>query len=124
MYARVERIVRLARGHVEARGEEALVGDAHLQILDVGQGFALFYQVIIRFHVGSNQTVLGERTLKRQSPLNSPRGGALAYHGDGSGSVVRIFLVRFAIGHVAVREDKDFAEVVGVVVAAVPVPAL
>ena len=79
MYARVERIVGLARGHAEARGEEALVGDAHLQVLDGWQGFALFYQVIVGFHVCGDKAVLGERTLKGQghissSPLNSPEG--------------------------------------------------
>ena len=62
VYARVKRIVGLARGHVEACGEEALVGDAHLQVLDGRQGFALFYQVVIRFHVGGDKAVLGERT--------------------------------------------------------------
>ena len=57
MYARVERIIGLARGHVEARGEEALVGDAHLQVLDGWQGFALFYQVVVGFHVGGDKAV-------------------------------------------------------------------
>ena len=85
MYARVERIVGLARGHAEARGEEALVGDAYLQVLDGRQGFALAYQVVVGCHVCGDKAVLGERTLKGQSkrspstppeeaPLNSPEG--------------------------------------------------
>ena len=78
MYARVERIVRLARGHVEARGEEALVGDAHLQVLDGREIFALTYQVVVSFHVSGDKAVLGERTLKRnRNPLNSPPVGEL-----------------------------------------------
>ena len=76
MYARVERIVGLARGHVEARGEEALVGDAHLQVFDRRQGFALVHQVVVGFHVGGDKAVLGERT--HQSPLKLPHGGALS----------------------------------------------
>ncbi len=61
VYARVERIVGLARGYVEAGGEEALVGDARLQLLDRRQGIALGYQVAVGFHVGSYQAVLGKR---------------------------------------------------------------
>ena len=47
----------------------------------------------------------------------SPLGGEL----ERGRCVVRILLVRLTIGHIAVREDKDLAEVVGVVIATIPV---
>ena len=122
VYARVERVVGPARSHVESRREEALVGDAHLQVSDVRQVLALLDQVAVGFHIGGDQAVLDERTDEGDSDLPGfLRGNAWICHGEESGGVIGILLVRLAVGHVVVCKHRHLAEVVGVVVAAVPV---
>ena len=97
VYARVECIVRLACSYIKSRREEALVGDAHLQVLDGRKVFTVFYQVEITFHIIGYEAVTGERTGQGDCLFRV----FFAYIQNG-GCVVSILLVGLAVCHIAV----------------------